>query len=79
MSRFTPFVALSYAQKLALVATLPLVLAVALCGVWAMGLHMTWQLRYFNADNPDSLLRLFRSNRDTGLIPLTFLCIAILL
>ncbi|MCE8009191.1 4-hydroxybenzoate octaprenyltransferase [Aestuariivita sp.] len=57
----------------------PLVLALALIGCWAMGVHMTWQLRRFDPENVPRLLRLFQSNRDAGLIPLVFLCIAILI
>ncbi len=50
-----------------------LALALALCAPWAMGWHMTWQLRQFDAEDNDRLLMLFRKNRDTGLIPLIFL------
>jgi len=52
---------------------------VALTGPWAMGWHMTWQLRMLDLEDNDKLLHLFRSNRDTGLIPLIFLCVALLL
>ena len=51
---------------------------VALVGVWAFGWHMTWQLSRLDAGNPDTCLKLFRANRDTGLIPALFLAIAIL-
>ncbi|WP_370231100.1 4-hydroxybenzoate octaprenyltransferase [Cognatishimia sp.] len=54
----------------------PLSLVVALAGPWAMGWHLTWQLRVMDMDNPDSLLKLFRTNRDAGLIPLLFFAIA---
>ncbi len=54
-----------------------LALALSLCAPWAMGWHMTWQLRAFDADNNDRLLSLFRLNRDTGLIPLIFLGLAL--
>ncbi|NIZ14983.1 4-hydroxybenzoate octaprenyltransferase [Phaeobacter sp. HF9A] len=54
-----------------------LALVLALCAPWAMGWHMTWQLRAFDADNNDRLLALFRLNRDTGLIPLIFLVAAL--
>jgi 4-hydroxybenzoate polyprenyltransferase len=54
-----------------------LALVVALAAPWAMGWHMTWQLRAFDADNHDRLLQLFRLNRDTGLIPLIFLGVAL--
>jgi 4-hydroxybenzoate polyprenyltransferase len=54
----------------------PLSLVVALAGPWAMGWHLTWQLRKMDMDNPDSLLELFRTNRDAGLLPLLFFAIA---
>lgn len=54
----------------------PLSLVIALAGPWAMGWHLTWQLRVMDMDNPDSLLELFRTNRDAGLIPLLFFAIA---
>jgi len=53
-----------------------LAMVVALIGPWAMGWHMTWQLQKFDADNGRLLLRLFRSNRDAGLIPLPFFAVA---
>ncbi|TDK43777.1 4-hydroxybenzoate octaprenyltransferase [Antarcticimicrobium luteum] len=53
-------------------------LAVALAGPCAMGLHMGWQLRRFDPDDNPTLLRLFRANRDTGLIPLIFFLAAVL-
>ena len=56
-----------------------LALAVALGGPWAMGWHLTWQLTRFNAEDDASLLRLFRSNRDAGLLPLPFFAVACLL
>lgn len=57
--------------------TNPLVLIVALCGPWALGWHLTWQLRRFDAGDGPVLLRLFRSNRDAGLIALAAFCAAI--
>ncbi|MBC6408017.1 MAG: 4-hydroxybenzoate octaprenyltransferase, partial [Rhodobacteraceae bacterium] len=56
-----------------------LALVVALAGPWAMGLHMAWQIRRFDPGDNAKLLQIFLSNRDTGLIPLTFLCIAMVL
>ncbi|MBE0412401.1 4-hydroxybenzoate octaprenyltransferase [Yoonia sp.] len=53
-------------------------LVIAIAGPWAMGWHMTWQLTRFDADDNDSLLRLFRSNRNAGLIPLPFFAVALL-
>ena len=49
---------------------------VALAGVWAMGLHLGWQMRVLNLDDPASCLKVFRANRDAGLIPLPFLAVA---
>ena len=57
----------------------PLALAVALCGTWVMGWHMTWQLTRLDPDDPDNCMRLFRSNRDAGLIPVVFFVAALLL
>jgi 4-hydroxybenzoate polyprenyltransferase len=54
-----------------------LALVLALVGPWAMGWHLTWQLRAFDAENGDRLLQLFRLNRDTGLIPLIFFAAAL--
>ncbi|KXF89484.1 4-hydroxybenzoate octaprenyltransferase [Phaeobacter inhibens] len=54
-----------------------LALMLALAAPWAMGWHMTWQLRVFDAENNDRLLQLFRLNRDTGLIPLIFFAAAL--
>lgn len=50
----------------------------ALAGPWAMGWHMTWQLRGLDIEDNAKLLQLFRVNRDTGFIPLIFLAAAIL-
>ncbi len=57
----------------------PLQLTLALCGVWAFGWHLAWQLRRLDIDDNDRCLMLFRSNRDAGLIPVLFLAIAVLL
>ena len=56
-----------------------LALVVALAGPWAMGWHMAWQLRGLDTEDNAKLLQLFRANRDTGLIPLIFLGVALLL
>ncbi len=44
--------------------------------VAGFGLHMLWQLRRFDAKDGPGLLRLFRSNRDAGLIVALFLAVA---
>jgi 4-hydroxybenzoate polyprenyltransferase len=53
-----------------------LLMVVALGGPWAMGWHLAWQLRQFDPDNGAGLLRLFRSNRDAGLILVLFFATA---
>lgn len=52
--------------------------AIAFCGIWAMGWHLTWQLSRFDPEDDARLLSLFRSNRDAGLIPLPFFAVAAL-
>jgi 4-hydroxybenzoate polyprenyltransferase len=52
---------------------------VAIGGAWAMGWHMTWQLRKLDIDDPDNCMMLFRSNRDTGLLAALFLAISVFL
>lgn len=54
-------------------------MAAALIGVWAFGWHMAWQLRRLDIDNPDICLKLFRANRDAGLIPVLFFAVATIL
>ena len=56
-----------------------LALVVALGGPWAMGWHLMWQLRGFDPADSPRLLRLFRSNRDAGLIALPFFAVALML
>ncbi|MCC5975119.1 MAG: 4-hydroxybenzoate octaprenyltransferase [Rubellimicrobium sp.] len=53
-----------------------LALVIALGGPWAMGWHLTWQLRQFDPGNPARLLAIFRSNRDAGLILALFFAVA---
>ncbi|AHM03127.1 4-hydroxybenzoate polyprenyltransferase [Roseibacterium elongatum DSM 19469] len=66
----------------ALVALVPggdiLSLVIAIAGVWAMGWHMAWQLQRLDIDDGDRCLMLFRSNRDTGLLPALFFAVAAL-
>ena len=57
----------------------PLQLAVALGGVWAFGWHLASQLARLDTDDAPGLLRLFRSNRDAGLIAALFFAAAALL
>lgn len=69
----------AFAVILAVVGTSPFAVLVALCGPWAFGWHLHWQLRRFDAEDNAVLLRLFRSNRDAGLLPLPFFAIALFL
>ena len=48
--------------------TPPLPLILALAGAWGLGWHLSWQLRVLDIEDTDLCLRLFRSNRETGLI-----------
>ncbi len=56
----------------------PIPLLIALLGVMAMGWHLLWQIRMFDSEDSDGLLRIFHSNRDAGLIPLLFFAVALL-
>ncbi|NAZ37595.1 4-hydroxybenzoate octaprenyltransferase [Rubellimicrobium sp. CFH 75288] len=51
----------------------PLALALALGAPWALGWHLAGQLARFRPEDGPLLLRLFRSNRDAGLLALLFL------
>ncbi|NIY73571.1 4-hydroxybenzoate octaprenyltransferase [Marivivens donghaensis] len=71
-----------FAMAATILATLdrnPLSLVVALCGVWALGWHLMWQLTRFAPEDNDRLLMLFRSNRNAGLIPVLFFACALLI
>lgn len=57
----------------------PISMVVALVGVWAMGWHLHWQLKNLDTENDEVLVKLFRSNRDAGLIPLLFFAGALFL
>lgn len=56
----------------------PLVLSFTLAGTWAFGAHLNWQLRRLNIHDGDVCLRLFRSNRDAGLIVVLIFAVALL-
>lgn len=57
----------------------PLQLTLSVCGVWAFGWHLAWQLKRLDIDDADRCLSLFRSNRNAGLIPVLFLAVALFL
>ncbi|WP_284263341.1 4-hydroxybenzoate octaprenyltransferase [Roseicyclus amphidinii] len=69
---------LGLAVLLALGQASVLALVVALAGVWGMGWHMLWQMQRLDIDDPGVCLRLFRSNRDAGLVPALFFAVAAL-
>ena len=56
-----------------------LALVIALGGPWAFGWHLAWQLRELDTENAETCLRLFRSNRDAGLLVVLFFAAALLL
>jgi 4-hydroxybenzoate polyprenyltransferase len=37
-------------------------------GLFAFAVHLVWQIVRIDIDDPESCLRMFRSNRDAGLI-----------
>ena len=51
----------------------------ALLGPLGLGLHMTWQLGRLNINQSSTLLKLFRSNRECGLLPVLFFAVAVML
>jgi len=57
----------------------PARLLVALLAAWGFGMHMMWQLKRLDINDGDTCLRLFRSNRDAGLIASALLGLSALL
>ena len=51
-------------------------LVLGLGAAWGLGWHLAWQLARLSIDDADTCLRLFRSNRDAGLIAVAFLLVA---
>lgn len=62
-----------------LAGSTPLALAIGLAGPWAFGWHLAWQIRTLDIDNPDICMKLFRSNRNAGLIPALFIAVTLFL
>ncbi len=54
-------------------------LMLGIMAAWAFGVHMSWQMRQLDIDDPEVCLELFRSNRDTGLIAAAIIGIAAIL
>ena len=48
-------------------------------GSFVMGLHLFFQIQKLDINNPENCLILFRSNRDTGIIFVVALCVAVLI
>lgn len=68
----------------ALLAALPsemniLAVVVAIMGIWAFGMHLTWQLGRLDIDDAETCLRIFRMNRDAGLLPIAGFILAAVL
>lgn len=57
----------------------PMVMVVALAGPWAFGWHLAWQMRVLDIEDAQTCLRLFRANRNSGLIFALFIAAALLL
>ena len=57
----------------------PLPLLLGLLAAWGFGMHMMWQLKRLDINDGDTCLRLFRSNRDAGLIASALLGLSALL
>ncbi len=71
-------------MSLAMIAALTprvsaLSMTVALAGAWALGWHLAWQLTQLDIDEPTVCLKLFRTNRNAGLIPAVALLLAALM
>ena len=56
-----------------------LALVVALGAPWAFGWHLAWQNRTLDTEDATICLRLFRANRDAGLIPAVFIAASLFL
>jgi 4-hydroxybenzoate polyprenyltransferase len=66
-----PFVAMFFLSSLALIAIAGFLAgasAVFYVSVGAAAMHAAWQVWQLDIDDPESCLRIFRSNRDFGLI-----------
>lgn len=70
---------MAFAAILALSSGSPIQMMLGIIAAWAFGMHMFWQMRHLDIDNSEVCLKLFRSNRDTGLIAAAILGIAALL
>ncbi len=53
-------------------------LLVALAAPWGLGWHLLWQMQRLDIDDSAVCLRIFRTNRDAGLVAALFLAVAAL-
>ncbi|MGB3148656.1 MAG: UbiA family prenyltransferase, partial [Paracoccaceae bacterium] len=51
-------------------------LCLALCAPWGLGWHLFWQMQRLDIDDPANCLKIFKKNRDAGLIAALFLALA---
>ena len=56
----------------------PLAFGLMIAGIWLMGRHLFWQVKTLDTEDPACCLRLFRSNRDCGLILVLFFAGAVI-
>ena len=54
-------------------------LVISILGILAFGAHLSWQLVKLDIDNAENCLRMFRLNREAGLLPITGFSCAIIL
>lgn len=70
---------MAFAAILALASGPPIALTIGIAAAWLFGMHMSWQMRNLDINDAERCLKLFRSNRDTGLIAVAILGLAALL
>lgn len=66
-----PALAILYAATIFLIALATLASGggvFSLLGILAFAVHLSWQIKTLDADNPGHCLKLFRANRDAGLL-----------
>ena len=55
------------------------VVLIGIAAAWLFGMHLSWQMRRLDINDPDNCLMLFRSNRDAGLIAAALLGVSALI
>ena len=56
-----------------------LALVIGIGAPWAFGWHLAWQNRVLDIDDPALCMRLFRANRNAGLLPVLFFALSLFL